>query len=183
MYGGDKQAVRRHPMLQDPTTILNGPLIQTICDAIRAGCYTSVACQRAGISKYAFYAWIKRGQREQETRAAALLRGEPAGPATVWEVFYEELEKAKAEARIGAETWVYANLPLHWLRYGYTRADWRESNRSVAEVVDELERRIAAQMDPATQGTPPQITPEQREEYSRRLRAALEKMLPPDDGG
>ena len=38
------------------------------------------------------------------------------------------LESAKADARYSAETRVFRTQPLAWLKSGYARRDWHESN-------------------------------------------------------
>ena len=120
-------------------------LIEQICADVRAGAYVSVACLRAGVSRFTFYRWLNMGQADAAARAQAMAQGEPVGPPTAYEQFYTAVETAKAEARYGAEVSVYQTMPLHWLKSGYARRDWHEYGTSAAEIVDELERRVAEQ--------------------------------------
>jgi hypothetical protein len=85
----------------------------------------------------------------------------------VYEQFHQALAKAKAEARYSAETHVFDAMPLAWLKSGYARNDWHQSNQLVREVVDELVKRVPADWLKAflTAGDPPR-TPTSQEQYA-----------------
>jgi hypothetical protein len=119
--------------------LITPDIIEQIAGDIRVGAYAQVAASRAGISKFTFYRWLNVGQAAAEARASGKLRT----PPDLYEQFYLAIEAAKAEARFSAENRVFQDMPFQWLKNGYARTDWREANHGVAQVVDELERRIA----------------------------------------
>jgi hypothetical protein len=135
-------------------TTITPALVDRICADIRQGAYVTVACQRAGISGFTYYRWLNLGRADAETRAQALAQGELVGEPTIFEQFYTAVETAKADARFGAEVSVYQAWPLQWLKSGYARRDWHEYGTSAAEIVDEIERRIAA--GPTSLPVPPE---------------------------
>jgi hypothetical protein len=85
---------------------------QTIIAFIRAGGYDHVAAESAGISERTFRDWMARGEGRHTSRgSSARLRA-----------FAEEVTKAKAQARLAAETQVAQKDPKYWLsRAGRTR--------------------------------------------------------------
>jgi hypothetical protein len=108
---------------------LNYDVSVHICEDIRAGCYQSVAAARAGIIPYTLYMWNEHGKREMQAREARRAQGKPADePMSIYELFYLNLEAAKADARHSAETRVFRTQPLAWLRSGYARKDWAGEN-------------------------------------------------------
>ncbi len=50
-------------------SLLTPAVQETICAAIRRGCYATVAATRAGVDDFTISIWDKRGQREAEQRA------------------------------------------------------------------------------------------------------------------
>jgi len=50
-------------------TKLNPEVEETICNALKMGAYLETAIAYAGISKHAFYDWVKRGTKEINRRA------------------------------------------------------------------------------------------------------------------
>ena len=125
-------------------TKLTPDMIEPICEAIRDGCYATVAAGRVGVSGYALTVWSEKGRKESEEREGRALRGEPTDrpPPSIYEQFHIALETAKSQARYSAERRAFATMPLSWLSRGYARNDWRQSNQIVREVVDEVLRRI-----------------------------------------
>ena len=121
-------------------SLLTPDVQETICAAIRRGCYATVAATRAGVDDFTMSLWDKRGQREAEQRALGKVSEDT--PESVYEQFHHALAKAKAEARYSAETRVFDAMPLAWLKSGYARNDWHQSNQLVREVVDELLKRV-----------------------------------------
>jgi hypothetical protein len=109
-------------------------LTERVCADIRKGCHPHVAAQHHDIDHWDFYAWWKRGEREAQNRDQ-----NSADPPSEYERFYHAVERAKADARIDAESRVLRTMPLAWLKLGYARADWREVN-----ALSELEQRLAA---------------------------------------
>jgi hypothetical protein len=146
-------------------SLLTPDVQETICAAIRRGCYATVAATRAGVDDFTMSLWDKRGQREAEQRALGKVSEDT--PASVYEQFHRALAKAKAEARYSAETRVFDAMPLAWLKSGYARNDWHQSNQLVREVVDELVKRVPADWLKAflTAGDPPR-TPTSHEQYA-----------------
>ncbi len=80
---------------------------QTITAFIRAGGFPQVAAEAAGIAPRLFERWLSHGRRPQ---AAQRFRD-----------FYESVQQARAQARLRAETAVFKNRPLDWLRSGPAR--------------------------------------------------------------
>ncbi len=87
----------------------------------------------------------------------------------MYEQFHHALAKAKAEARYSVETRVFDAMPLAWLKSGYARNDWHQSNQLVREVVDELLKRVPADWLKAflTAGDPPRA-PTSHEQYAHQ---------------
>jgi len=78
-----------------------------IVDYISRGAYDWVAAEAAGITRVTFWNWMKLGEKSREgDRFAAHRR------------FFNEVSKAKAEARLKAESAVFENAPFNWLRVG-----------------------------------------------------------------
>lgn len=130
---------------------------EAICAAIREGCYASVAAARVGIGRYTLLVWDQRGKRELEQRE----QEGRTDPLSLYALFHLELERAKAEARYSAETRVFTAMPLHWLKNGYPRGDWRESDTLVRAVEDEVARKVAEVLGTEgheSLGAPPRAT-------------------------
>ena len=157
-------------------SLLTPDIIEPICAAIREGCYAKVAAGRVGIDGYTLATWDMRGQREVENRAERSMRGEPADePASLYEQLHTALEQAKSEARYSAETRVFRAMPLHWLRSGYARNDWRESDQFVRAVEDAVEAKLRqlAEAQAANQ-TPGQHAPMSNEQLVAVLNDLME---------
>ena len=148
-------------------TLLTPEVQEVICAAIRRGCYATVAATRAGVDDFTMSLWDKRGQREAEQRALGKVSEDT--PESVYEQFHHALAKAKAEARYSVETRVFDAMPLAWLKSGYARNDWHQSNQLVREVVDELLKRVPADWLKAflTAGDPPRA-PTSHEQYAHQ---------------
>jgi hypothetical protein len=96
---------------------------------IRAGAFSWVAAQAAGVSKTTFHRWMQRGSEEQR------------GP---YHAFAEDVRQAQAQARVAAEAEVRRLQPFHWLRYGPGRErpgepGWTEQVVVVDERSEQLE--------------------------------------------
>jgi hypothetical protein len=96
-----------HPKGEPPggrgrPTLLNEQVTRIICENIRRGAFTWVACQAVGISTDTYSLWVRRG-----------IVGEQP-----YKDFLDAIEQAHAEARVAAEQSVYAANPLAWLKMG-----------------------------------------------------------------
>lgn len=116
---------------------------------VRAGTYDHVAAEAAGISVRTFHDWIARGEGRSPRRSSALHRE-----------FAAAVGKARAEARLAAETRVHQSNPTFWLshaarskpgREGWTEpvADdaapsWAMPGSLERASIDELKATIAA---------------------------------------
>jgi len=74
-----------------------------IVDAIERGAYDHVAAERAGINARTFYRWMKSGERYANSP---------------YRQFCQDVIKARSHARAIAESKVWKENPLAWLRYG-----------------------------------------------------------------
>lgn len=74
-----------------------------VVQSIRAGSFDYVAAQAAGIGYRTFRRWMKGG----EARADSPYRQ-----------FWQDVQGARAEARVAAENRVFKDAPFNWLRYG-----------------------------------------------------------------
>lgn len=80
------------------------PKVQNdVCAFIRAGMWDHRAAESAGIGRSTFYLWLQRGGAQR--------RG-------IYREFLDEVTKASAQAAGYAETRVYQEKPLEWLRVG-----------------------------------------------------------------
>jgi hypothetical protein len=80
---------------------------------IRAGAYDHTAAQVVGVTRSTFNKWMKRGE---EARGG------------IYAKFYDDVMEARATPKIIAESRVFAEQPLAWLRLGPGKSDWAESN-------------------------------------------------------
>jgi hypothetical protein len=73
-------AKRKHPHLAGPgrNTALTSTVQATLCDFIRKGNYTTIACKAAGVSPDTLSRWRKRGEQGQEPFAAFVRQLEQA---------------------------------------------------------------------------------------------------------
>lgn len=114
---------------------LTPTLMEQVCADIRQGCHPHVAARRHDINHWDFFVWNKRGEREAQNR-------EPTEPPSKFEQFYHAVQHAQADARYTAESKVHKTAPLAWLKLGYARADWRESDALVRAVEDAIEAKF-----------------------------------------
>ncbi len=77
---------------------------QQICSYLRAGGFLHIAAEAAGIPRRVFEDWLRRGQR---------LSAKP-----LYRHFWEDVQQARAQARLKAELAVFDKAPLNWLKYG-----------------------------------------------------------------
>jgi hypothetical protein len=61
---------KRHPAGPGRNTALTPAVQATLCDFIRKGNYTTIACKAAGVSPDTLSRWRKRGEQGQEPFAA-----------------------------------------------------------------------------------------------------------------
>jgi hypothetical protein len=106
------------------TVSLTKEIATTIVSYIRAGAYDYVAAEAAGVSARTFHDWVARGEDRHPSRAATpRLRA-----------FAQEVQKARAEARLAAEIRVHRERPTYWLsrvaRTKPEREGWTDSERS-----------------------------------------------------
>ena len=105
------------------------PAVQNrICAFIRAGGYPQVAAQAEGIARELFDDWLRRGQCRRS--------------APEYRDFVQAVFQATAQARLKAETAVFADAPLNWLKFGpgkQTTIDPGWTNPVKAPAVDKQE--------------------------------------------
>jgi hypothetical protein len=87
---------------------------------VRAGGFPHIAAEAAGVPRAVFERWLRRGQGP---RASARFRA-----------FYDAVQQARAQARLGAEVAALNDKPMDWLRSGPGRetadsAGWTGSVR------------------------------------------------------
>jgi hypothetical protein len=85
----------RRPLLNEQTTA-------KVVEAIEGGAFDWVAAEAAGIGRRTFYDWLARGERGDRRYIEFLVR----------------VRRARAEARVSAESLVRQRDPLSWLRLG-----------------------------------------------------------------
>lgn len=95
--------------------------ILTIVENIEQGAYMWVAAGAVGVSRQTIYNWLRLGERSREGDKYALHRR-----------LFDEVSKARARARMSAESRVFGDNPFNWLRYGPGRErpgepGWTES--------------------------------------------------------
>jgi predicted DNA-binding transcriptional regulator AlpA len=83
-------------------TLCTPDTIKRAAAYIRAGAWDHVAAQAVGISKSAFYKWMKWGEEGREP----------------WATFYKEVTEARAIARLRAEVELAKTDPATWLLKG-----------------------------------------------------------------
>lgn len=147
-------------------TLLTPETHRAIVAAIRAGSYDWIAAQANGVDRNTFMAWMRRGERE---------RVEP------YLSFRNEVQTARAQARLSAEIEVKRDQPFNWLRFGPGREredapGWTESKEvrhsgSLAIVQSEEWLRIANVLDQALTPFP---------EARLAVAQALRSLGPPD---
>ena len=74
-----------------------------ITQYIRDGAFDYVAAQAAGIGYRTFRRWMKSGESRSDSP---------------YRQFWQDIEEARAQARVAAENKVFADAPFNWLRYG-----------------------------------------------------------------
>jgi len=89
-------------------TRLTPEVADAILASLRAGAFTAVAAEAAGVGASTLREWMARGegrdQRRPEDRRYA--------------AFAAQVRGASAQARVAAECEVFKTNPLAWLRYG-----------------------------------------------------------------
>jgi hypothetical protein len=146
---------------------------RTITAYIRGGAFEHAAAQAAGVSARTFREWMARGEgRHPKRRSTPPLRA-----------FARQVNRAKAEARVGAEVRVYQNDPKYWLPRaarstaeleGWTElirdgapadASWREE-----DLDGELARMLGELLAAGTIAIPRCSHPRCRCPYHRKIR-------------
>ncbi len=118
---------------------LTPELQQTIAAYVRAGGFPHVAAGAAGIPAPVFERWLRRGRKR--------------GAEPAYRDFSEAILQAAAQARMRAETAVFKNRPLDWLRSGPGRETtgnpgWTASARAAPPAP---QRRINPLLQPELQ--------------------------------
>src|SRR5215207_800487 len=121
--GAASTCSRRCVMAGRPTK-LSPEVHRNIVAFIRAGAYSWVAAEAAGVSKTTFHRWLQRGAEEPRGR---------------YREFADDVRQAQAQARVAAETEVRRTSPVSWLRYGPGRErpgepGWTEQHEVTVEV-------------------------------------------------
>lgn len=88
-------------------SLLTPRLQAAIVASVKAGAFYGHAAEAAGISRNTFFEWMARGEGRD---------GRPSTPE--FADFANEVSRARAQARVAAETRVYEENPLAWLRMG-----------------------------------------------------------------
>jgi hypothetical protein len=94
-------------------TRLTSEIVEAIAERVRQGAFPYVAAQSVGIPKSTFYDWMAQGE---------------AGSRPYSELS-DKVRTAQAEARKDAETRVFREKPLEWLRLGPGRDGWTEPGK------------------------------------------------------
>jgi transposase len=128
-------------------TKLTAEVHRQVIAYVRAGAFSWVAAEAAGVSRTTFYRWLQRGDKEG--------RG-------AYHEFAEEVRQAQAQARVAAETEVRRTSPATWLRYG--------PGRDRPDAPGWTEQRQIAGLD----GGPVQLREVTREELRRLARRIAE---------
>jgi hypothetical protein len=119
--------------------LLTAAVEASICAYIRAGGFPHVAAEAAGVPRQVFERWLRQGQEG---------RGGPK-----YRHFYEAVQQAQAQARLGAEVAALNDKPMDWLKSGpgketTTGAGWTSAVRpragDSAEVNPFLQAEIQA---------------------------------------
>jgi hypothetical protein len=92
-------------------TLLTPEVQKRIVAAVRAGGYDWVAAEAAGIGRATFYRWVQQGEED-----------ETASRDTRFREFRDEVRRAHAESRLGAEVEIKRENPESWLRNGPGRS-------------------------------------------------------------
>ena len=85
-------------------TLLTPDTSASICAAIRAGAFDYIAAEAYGVGRTTFYTWMQKGEDEAEDE--------------IYREFRNDVEEARAQARLGAELEVRKGNALAWLRLG-----------------------------------------------------------------
>lgn len=115
-------------------TKLTPDLQERIVAYIRGGAFDYVAAQAVGISRATFYRWYNEGAR----------------PRSRYVSFRREVDQARAQARVVAETSVFRAKPEAWLKFGPGRErpgapGWTNPAQSWRDAVDRETLEAAAQ--------------------------------------
>lgn len=122
-------------------TKLTQELQERIVAYVRGGTWDYVAAQAAGISKATFYRWYNDGRN----------------PRSRYAPFREEIDTARAQARVVAETTVFRAKPESWLKFGPGRErpgapGWTTPTRAWTEDPDAETLQAAAERLAAKHG-------------------------------
>jgi hypothetical protein len=155
---------------------LTRPVWETIVAYIRAGAWDHVAAEAARISPRTFQDWMARGEGRHPTR--------PSTPKL--RAFARDVNQARAQARLVAETAVFRDRPWWWLshvaRSEPGRAGWSEPRSEVGrnphagslqQAIDqmtdeELEGHITRLVEALVDEDPPTARPRQSRKRRNR---------------
>lgn len=107
-----------------PRLVPNDALTEQVADVVRRGAFDYVAAGAAGVSKRTFDRWMARAEAADETAWKAipdadeeqqLIAVMDEADVPYWR-FWRACRVARAEARAGAETDVYKERKLEWLK-------------------------------------------------------------------
>lgn len=119
-------------------SLLTPRIITDIARAIRAGCFAHVAAEAAGIGERTYHRWLARGE-------------DPNG-GRLYRQFWQEVCKAKAQARKVAEARVFKENPVFWLKSGPGRPDWHERSEPLPETAPPAPGPTQADIDKTRRG-------------------------------
>jgi transposase-like protein len=109
----------------------------TIVAFVRSGAFLEAAAEAAGISPRTLYDWLDRASGRPGSR--------PSTPKI--RAFAKNVLKAKAQARVGAETRVYRDKPEQWLKHAARSKDgvegWTDPPKQAPVTGPSLEDRLA----------------------------------------
>jgi hypothetical protein len=77
---------------------------KTIVAYVRAGGYAHIAAEAAGIPREVFEEWMRKGEAKRSSK--------------MYKHFAEEVRRAEAQARLGAEVAALKDKPMDWLKAG-----------------------------------------------------------------
>ena len=90
------------------------PLYAEMLQYIRAGAFDHTAAEVVGVNKSTYWRWLAKGKKH---------------PNSVFGQFYRDVMQARATPKIIAESRVFNEQPLAWLRLGPGKADWSEQSK------------------------------------------------------
>ena len=90
---------RKHPRMGGRPSKLTREIQDKIVAAIRVGNYAQVAAKYAGIGETTFYAWLKRGEEEDQSK---------------YQEFREAVKRAESEAEVRTVALIHQHMQPSW---------------------------------------------------------------------